>query len=89
MKKKNIYILTAGIIVLLIGGFIISAAFRPKIKNPHQAGRTAKISPDYSQTVIPPNIAPLNFMIKEEGRRFYVKIYSDKGDTLKIIASKP
>jgi hypothetical protein len=89
MKRKNIYILTAGIIVLLIAVFIIVATCRPKIKNQHEAGRNAAISPDYSQTVIPPNIAPLNFVIKEEGRRFYVKIYSDQGDTIKIVASKP
>jgi hypothetical protein len=46
--------------------------------------RPARISPDYSSTVIPPNIAPLNFMVKEEGSRYLVKIYSQKGEAFEV-----
>jgi len=49
--------------------------------------RTAKIKPDYSDVTIPPNIAPLNFAIKEEGNSFYVKFSSESGDEFEI-ASK-
>jgi hypothetical protein len=48
------------------------------------AERRAKICPDYDSTIIPPNIAPLNFMVKEAGSRFFVKIYSQKGEPIEI-----
>lgn len=42
--------------------------------------RLPVIFPDYTETVIPPNIAPLNFVIKETGEDFAVKI-STNGET--------
>ncbi len=49
-----------------------------------KAGRQAIIDPDYSGTVIPPNIAPLNFMVKEPGTRYYVEIASQGGEKIEI-----
>ncbi|MCX7878974.1 MAG: cytochrome C biosynthesis protein, partial [Ignavibacteria bacterium] len=40
-----------------------------------QEEKLPEIEPDYSGVVIPPNIAPLNFIIKEEGSRFLVTFY--------------
>jgi hypothetical protein len=48
------------------------------------AGRTAKIEPDYSGIVIPPNIAPLNFAVKESGQDYFVRIRSKQGDPIRI-----
>ncbi len=53
------------------------------------AERTASIHPDYTEIVIPPNIAPLNFMVQEAGRRYQVKIYGDQGQAIDITGSKP
>ncbi len=90
MKTKKTYILMAGVvIVLFVAALIFMLPHSPVIKNMSESGRPAVISPDYSHTVIPPNIAPLNFMIKEKGKRFYIKIYSSKGDTLKIVTRDP
>lgn len=50
----------------------------------HSPGRAAAIRPDYSDTVIPVNIAPLNFSVEEAGSRYYVKIYSKKGPEIEI-----
>jgi len=50
----------------------------------HQAGRTASVQPDYCDTVIPPNIAPLNFLIQEPGSHYYVKIRSDQGNPIEV-----
>ena len=47
-------------------------------------GRLPKLRPDYSGIVLPPNIAPLNFCIKEEGNAFDVRIHSQKGDPVQI-----
>ena len=38
------------------------------------------IDPDYTNIVIPPNIAPLNFKIDEEGKEFYIDIYTNSKD---------
>ena len=51
-------------------------------------GRTAEIRPDYTGIVIPPNIAPLNFLVLEPGERYLVKIYSASGDGLTVSSRK-
>lgn len=47
-------------------------------ENVPQADRTPAISPDYVNVTIPPNIAPMNFRIMEEGRSFMV--IAESGD---------
>ena len=61
----NIYIIT-------LIGLLLSACGRPgnDFLNTEQQ---ADIYPSYQGTVIPYNIAPLNFMIREEGSRFMVR----------------
>lgn len=46
--------------------------------------RPAKIKPDYTDIVIPPNIAPLNFLILEPGSGYLVKIHSANGKAIGI-----
>jgi hypothetical protein len=48
------------------------------------AGRQPVIYPDFSGTVIPPNIAPLNFFIKEGGEDYVVRIHSKEGVPIRI-----
>jgi hypothetical protein len=43
-----------------------------------------KLEPDYSDVTIPPNIAPLNFMIKEKGNAFFVKFSSGGGSGFEL-----
>lgn len=50
------------------------------LKTYTQVERMPVIFPDYAGIVFPPNIAPLNFAIKEKGDRFAVKISVD-GET--------
>jgi hypothetical protein len=57
---------------------------RPSVKNALHITRPPQISPDYSGLVIPPNIAPLNFSIREEGQRFFVRIRSRSGEPIEI-----
>ncbi|MFH1716413.1 MAG: hypothetical protein ABIF19_03610 [Planctomycetota bacterium] len=51
--------------------------------------RSAVIHPDYCGTVIPPNIAPLNFMVKENGSHYCVKIYSKRGQAIEVLSRSP
>jgi hypothetical protein len=53
-----------------------------------QVGREPVIDPDYSGTVIPPNIAPLNFMVNEKGTSFRVLVFGDRGDTIRVKAGR-
>jgi hypothetical protein len=46
--------------------------------------RPAIIEPDYTDLVIPSNIAPLNFLIKESGQEYFVKIQATKGEPIRI-----
>ena len=52
------------------------------------ADRVAGISPDYSNSVIPPNIAPLNFIVKEAGNSYYIDIFCENDEDHIIINQK-
>jgi len=49
-----------------------------------QVAYEPNIIPDYSNIVIPHNIAPLNFRILEKGQTYHVKIHSDHGAAIGI-----
>jgi len=54
-----------------------------------RAGRRPRIRPDYTDVVIPPNIAPLNFTIDEPGTRFHVRITGEAGGDIEVNARGP
>jgi hypothetical protein len=62
----------------------VSCGRLPDVAGATASGRKPRIDPDYAALVIPPNIAPLNFRILEEGRDYLVRISSDGGQTLDI-----
>ena len=47
-------------------------------------GRPPQIHPDYADTVVPPNIAPLNFLVRESGSRYLVRIRSQQGRPIEV-----
>jgi hypothetical protein len=51
--------------------------------------RPPRIRPDYSGIVMPPNIAPLNFVVREQGGRFFVRIRSEEGSPIEIASRSP
>jgi hypothetical protein len=42
--------------------------------------RLPKIDPDYADIVLPPNIAPLNFAVHEEGTAYFIDIYGQNSE---------
>ncbi len=42
------------------------------------------IYPDYTSIAIPPNIAPMNFRINNEGEAFMIKIVNTEGNSIKL-----
>jgi hypothetical protein len=51
--------------------------------------RPAKIQPDCADSVIPPNIAPVNLVIQEKGAGYFVRISSEQGKPIEISSGKP
>jgi len=51
--------------------------------------RLPHISPDYAGLVIPPNIAPLNFAVKETGTEFYVRLQGRTGTAVTVSSRGP
>jgi hypothetical protein len=45
-----------------------------------------EIFPDYKDVVVPPNIAPLNFDIREDGKKYYVSITSENFEPVNILS---
>lgn len=89
-KIKKIYIIISGIFILSILIFvIISMLYTPVIRNFKQSIEFPKIFPDYSNIILPPNIAPVNFEIKEPGNRFLVKMYSKNKAGITLNLKKP
>lgn len=89
MTRRIVYVCIA----CLLGAFVAGAAGyyalrcrRPDIAAATPAGRPARIWPDYADTVIPPNIAPLNFVVSEPGKSYYVKIHSTHGEPIDVWA---
>lgn len=48
------------------------------------AGRPPSIAPDYIGVIVPPNIAPLNFRVKEDGTAYYLRISSAQGPPIEV-----
>ncbi len=51
------------------------------------AGRTPVLYPDYGDTVVAPNIAPLNLQIKEPGVRFRARLSGENGGEIEVQTS--
>lgn len=62
---------------------------RPDLDGASAVERPPRIRPDYAGVVIPPNIAPLNFSVCEQGTRFVVRMRSGSGEALEIASGSP
>ena len=80
-------IMVAACLTALLGMGISCTGFDERLALP--AGILPTIRPDYSNSVIPPNIAPLNFAIGDSGEGFAVKISSIKGPNISLVSSSP
>jgi len=59
------------------------------IKQWHDMRRPASIRPDYTGMVMPPNIAPLNFLVQEDGVSYYVRVHSNTGPAIDVCSNSP
>ena len=84
MSKKHILAILSP--VILLTGLLVFVIRDNMPVEYTRVSRQVKIKPDYNQTVIPPNIAPLNFRILEKAKQYFVKIYSTLGKPITIFS---
>ncbi len=91
MTKIYKYMAIVLVIIVLSTGTLIYALrdSKAEITQWRSVTRPANIHPDYNGTVIPPNIAPLNFVVQEAGSQYYVKIHSRHGKPIEIFRQSP
>ncbi len=72
-------------VAVALGSWLVSCS--PKaIDRFTEVGREPNLSPDYAGTVIPANIAPLNFRVLEDGRAYFVTVRCDRGSPIRIFS---
>ncbi|MBQ5789103.1 MAG: PD40 domain-containing protein, partial [Thermoguttaceae bacterium] len=78
-RRRNAIVVAAilCVVALCVGRWALGTPSLPKTYK--DAGKLPAIYPDYLGTTLPPNIAPLNFRVEEEGERFLTSVYSKNG----------
>lgn len=74
----------AGLLACLSVLLALSACRERWPANPRHVSRRPVLYPDYGETVIAPNIAPLNFEIKEPGVKFLTRVAGEKGAPVEV-----
>jgi hypothetical protein len=62
---------------------------KPDLECCSSVERQPVISPDYTNTTLPPNIAPTNFIIKEPASAYFVRVSSEQGKDIDIFSRSP
>jgi hypothetical protein len=75
--------------LIIFLAFLLSGCSVPVIHDAVREDRLPQIFPDYTDMIIPPNLAPLNFEIKEDGEKFLAKINGKKGGDIVLYQSNP
>jgi len=86
LRKEGTAVAVLVALCLLIAPTVSGAKATPDVVN---VPRQPAISPDYSNVTIPPNVAPLNFMIGEAAAAYRVRIAGNSGDSIDISSSHP
>jgi hypothetical protein len=81
-KSYFVFFITALMVIPAL--WFLFYTHRENISDFNQIETLPTIKPDYSGAAIPPNIAPLNFSVLENGSDYYVKLYSQTKTNLEI-----
>jgi hypothetical protein len=86
-RPRHIRLLAAALPVLVLAGAVGLWSGAESLEGCAEARRPALTYPDYSGTVIPPNIAPLNLKILEPGKKFCLRVSGRSGAPLAIFSA--
>ncbi len=87
-RRAGALILTIAAIAGL-GAWWIADRQQPDVGDAEEIPRPPRIRPDYCGIVTPPNLAPLNFAVREEGRRYFARFQCGKGEPIEILSGSP
>ncbi len=87
--KSGRVILIVVAVAVSVGACAVWWRQRPDVTAAVAVPRLPRIRPDYSGVTVPPNIAPLNFLIGERGSRFLVRVTAEAGDSIEIVSRTP
>ena len=83
MNQTEIFLKLSSILVIIV----ITSCKQVNYDTLPSTGREPVIEPDYSAVMIPKNIAPMNFLILEEGNSFIIRVKSPGGSALTLKSS--
>lgn len=87
MKKRvGLWIVAACLLPLGVWAFLAWHRPRFDFETADVLDRPPSIRPDYRETVVPPNIAPLNFIVEEPGTDCVVRISAAQGEAIELRA---
>ena len=92
MKKDRLLTYGLGAAAVLLVALVLVWALRGPagdITEYDTVDRTPKISPEYAGVTVPPNICPLNFVVREEGTKYCVRISSTDGEPIELWSRRP
>ncbi len=91
MKRRAVYWIVPLSILAALGLWL--AVTWPRVAVDFEAAvtadRPARIRPDYTDTVLPPNIAPPNFVVEEPGAAYGVRIRAAEGEAIHVASRSP
>jgi|WetSurMetagenome_2_1015567.scaffolds.fasta_scaffold00775_3 Tol biopolymer transport system component len=73
-------------IYLIVLVFLVCSCGRKPSGELVMSNLPPRLDPDYTEVTIPPNIAPMNFIIKEKGTAYFVKFSSGAGTEIDIFS---
>ncbi len=88
MRRRIAFGLGIPAVLLATGGLMFLTLCSGEVPDGEitRVERAPSIRPDFSGVTVPPNVAPLNFVVEEEGERFYVKIHSEQGRPVEVFS---
>jgi len=86
MKRKLIILILFIVIAAAVSVLPAFMRNRVTIEAYSSLSRPVKISPDYTGIIIPANIAPLNFVIREPGTGYLVKIHTSGSEVIEVFS---
>ncbi|HUW56976.1 MAG TPA: cytochrome C biosynthesis protein [Planctomycetota bacterium] len=90
MKRLSLLVVSAAVAAAAAAAVVWTLSGRPPVMGtPVSIDHAPRLSPDYAGCVIPPNIAPLNFVVKEPAAWYHVRIAADKGEPIEITGRSP
>lgn len=87
MNPKRTTAIVAFVAVAVLTAVVGVRSARTELPPPNtctRVPRPPRIHPDYADTTIPPNLAPLRFVVKEAGLRYGIRISSAHGPDITV-----